>query len=259
MDNKQSARVAITRPVSNTIAECELTHLARSPIHISEAQKQHKNYKQTLKKLGYYILNLPAAHDLPDAVFVEDIAIVLPEIAIITRPGAVSRRPELKLIKPALSKFRELTGIKSPATLDGGDVLVSQQTIFIGLSNRTNSGGLAQLADITKPFGYSVTGIPLKKCLHLKTAVTKLSDKHLLLNPQWVDAELFDGFRITEIHPDEPFAANIISIDNHVICSASCPKTSQIIRDSGFEVVLVDQSELAKAEAGLTCCSILIN
>ena len=117
-----------------------------------------------LEKLGYSILQLPAAHDLPDAVFVEDIAIVLPEIAIITRPGAVSRRPELKTIKPALSKFRELAEIKSPATLDGGDVLVPQETIFVGLSNRTNSAGLAQLADITRPLGYSVTGIPLKKC-----------------------------------------------------------------------------------------------
>src|SRR6056297_167501 len=144
MDNKQSARVAITRPVSNTIAECELTHLARSPIDISEAQKQHKNYKQTLKRLGYSILNLPAAHDLPDAVFVEDIAIVLPEIAILTRPGAVSRRPELKSIKPTLSKFRELARIKSPATRDGGDVLVSLKKIFVGLSNRTNTAALAQ-------------------------------------------------------------------------------------------------------------------
>ncbi len=259
MDNKQSARVAITRPVSNTIAECELTHLARSPIDISEAQKQHKNYKQTLKKLGYSILNLPAAHDLPDAVFVEDIAIVLPEIAILTRPGAVSRRPELKSIKPTLSKFRELARIKSPATLDGGDVLVSLKKIFVGLSNRTNTAALAQLSDITKPFGYSVTGIPLKKCLHLKTAVTKLSNKHLLLNPEWVDAELFEGFRTTEIHPAEPFAANVLSIGNDVICSASCPLTAQNLEDLGCKVVSVDQSELAKAEAGLTCCSVLID
>ena len=164
MYNKQSAPVAITRPVSNTISECELTHLARSPIDINQAQKQHKIYEQTLEKLGYSILQLPAAHDLPDAVFIEDIAIFLPEIAIITRPGAVSRRPELKTVKPALSKFREFAEIKAPATLDGGDVLVPQETIFTGLSNRTNSIGLAQLAAITRLFGYSVTGIPLKKC-----------------------------------------------------------------------------------------------
>lgn len=258
MHNKQSAPVAITRPVSKTITECELTHLSRSPVNIRKARKQHKAYEQALERLGYSILQLPAAHDLPDAVFVEDVAVVLPEIAIITRPGAASRRPELKTIKPALSKYRKLAGIKAPATLDGGDVLVVGKTIFVGLSNRTNEAGLARLADITEPLGYSVTGIPLKKCLHLKTAVTQLSDNHLLLNPEWVDAKLFDGYRITEIHPDEPFAANVISIGNHVICSASSPGTAQILRDSGYEVVPVDQSELAKAEAGLTCCSILI-
>lgn len=251
--------VAITRPISNSISACELTHLARSPIDIKNAQKQHKAYEQVLENSGFSIVQLPAAHDLPDAVFVEDVGVALPEIAIITRPGAASRRPELNTIKPALSTYRKLAEIQAPATLDGGDVLVVQKTIFVGLSNRTNEAGLAQLSEINEQFGYTVTGIPLKKCLHLKTAVTRLSDRHLLLNPEWVDAKLFDGFRITEIHPDEPFAANVISIDNRVICSASCPKTAQIIKDSGFEVVLVDQSELAKAEAGLTCCSILIH
>lgn len=259
MHNKQSAPVAITRPVSKTITECELTHLSRSPINIKKAREQHKAYEKALESLGYSIVQLPSAHDLPDAVFVEDIAVVLPEIAIITRPGAVSRRPELKTIMPALSKYRKLDGIKAPATLDGGDVLVAGQSIFAGLSKRTNKEGLNQLTAITEPLGYSVTGIPLKKCLHLKTAVTWLSDRHLLLNPAWVDPGRFDGFRITEIHPDEPFAANVIAIDNRVICSASCLVTAQILRDSGYDVVPVDQSELAKAEAGLTCCTILIH
>jgi dimethylargininase len=259
MHKEKFDRVAITRPISNSIAECELTHLERSPINIAEAQRQHALYEQALESLGYSIFQLSAAHDLPDAVFVEDVAIVLPEIAIITRPGAVSRRPELKTIKPVLKAYRQLAEIKYPATLDGGDVLVNQKKIFTGLSNRTNEAGLAQLAAITKPLGYSVTGIPLKKCLHLKTAVTQLSENHLLLNPAWVDKDWFDGFRITEIHSDEPFAANVISKDSRVLCPASCPKTAQILRDLDYEVVLVDQSELAKAEAGLTCCSILID
>jgi dimethylargininase len=251
--------VAITRPISNSISACELTHLARSPIDIKNAQKQHKAYEQVLENSGFSIVQLPAVHDLPDAVFVEDVAVVLPEIAIITRPGAASRRPELTTVKPVLSEYRKLATITAPGTMDGGDVLVAGKTIFVGLSQRTNDQGLSQFSGIVTPLGYKVIGIPLTECLHLKTAATCLTADHLLLNPKWVGANTFDGYVVTEIHPDEPFAANVISIDDRVICSASCPKTAQIIRDSGFEVVLVDQSELAKAEAGLTCCSILID
>ena len=259
MHIRKTTPVAITRPISNSIIECELTHLSRSPIDIRKARAEHSAYEQALIDLGYLVKQLPEADDLPDGVFVEDCAIVLPEVAILTRPGAASRRPELTTVKPVLSEYRKLAFITAPATMDGGDVLVAGKTIFVGLSQRTNDKGLSQFSGIVTPLGYKVIGIPLTKCLHLKTAVTCLTADHLLLNPKWVGADLFDDYRITKIHPDEPFAANVLSIDNRVICSESCPKTAQIIKDSGFEVVHVDQSELAKAEAGLTCCSILID
>lgn len=259
MQIRKNTPVAITRPISNSIIQCELTHLSRSPIDIRKARTEHSGYEQVLRDLGYLVKQLPEADDLPDGVFVEDCAVVLPEIAILTRPGAVSRRPELTTVKPALSKYRELASITAPGTMDGGDVLVAGKTIFVGLSQRTNDKALSQFSGIVTPLGYKVIGIPLTKCLHLKTAATCMTEDHLLLNPKWVDADFFDDFRITKIHPDEPFAANVLSINNRVICSESCPKTAQIIEDLGYRVVRLDQSELAKAEAGLTCCSILID
>jgi dimethylargininase len=259
MNKKLHTPVAITRPVSNLLADCELTHLSRSPIDIDKAREQHKAYEQVLEKLGYTILRIPETHDLPDGVFVEDCGVVLPEIAIVTRPGAASRRPELQTIKPALSEYRKLACLTPPATLDGGDVLVAGKTIFVGLSQRTNREGVEQLARITEPLGYNVLGISLTECLHLKTAVTRLSDEHLLLNPDWVSRDFFDGFKTTAVYMDEPFAANVLAIGNKVMCPASCPLTAQIIKNLGFDVIAVDQSELAKAEAGLTCCSILVD
>src|SRR6056297_1778352 len=226
MHIRKTTPVAITRPISNSIIECELTHLSRSPIDIRKARAEHSAYELALRDLGYLVKQLPEADDLPDGVFVEDCAIVLPEVAILTRPGAASRRPELTTVKPVLSEYRKLAFITAHATMDGGDVLVAGKTIFVGLSQRTNDKGLSQFSGIVKPLGYKVIRIPLTKCLHLKTAVTCLTTDHLLLNPKWVGADLFDGFRITEIHPDEPFEDNRISDDNPELCSAPSPQTS---------------------------------
>jgi dimethylargininase len=258
MKNTEATPVAITRPLSSKLAECELTHLSRSPIDIRKAREEHKAYEQALRDRGYSVKRLAETDDLPDGVFVEDCAVVLPEAAILTRPGAASRRPELKTVRPVLSEYRELKSITAPATLDGGDVLVAGKVVFVGLSQRTNAEGLSQFSEIVTPLGYTVVGVPLTKCLHLKTAVTCLSDDHLLLNPDWVDRDIFKVYRITEVHPDEPFAANVVALGKTILCSASCPKTARKIEDHGYSVVKIDQSELAKAEAGLTCCSLLI-
>lgn len=259
MQRKETNPIAIIRPVSDKLADCELTHLERTPIDSIKAEQQHKAYGHALERLGYEVIRLPAAPDLPDGVFVEDCAIVVPEIAIITRPGAVSRRPEIETVKPVLAAYRNIVSIKAPGTVDGGDVLVAGKKVFVGLSARTNEQGLIQIRNILEPLGYSVTGVSLKGCLHLKTAVTHLTDSHLLYNPDWVNRYNFREFEMTAVHPDEPFAANVMAIGNHILCSASGPKTAQIINDLGFDTLGIDQSELAKAEAGLTCCSILIN
>jgi len=195
--------------------------------------------------------------DRPDSVFVEDTAIVLGEVAVITRPGAASRRGEVETIAPALVEFRELVRIEAPATLDGGDVLSLGCTVHVGTSARSNAEGIAQLASLLAPFGYTVAAAALRGCLHLKSAVTQVAPGLLLFNPDWVDAKCFPGWRAMAIDPSEPHAANALRIGEAVIHPASCPRTGDILRRAGVDVRSVDMSETEKAEGGVTCCSLV--
>jgi dimethylargininase len=251
--------IAITRSVSPRLAECELTHLDRSPIDISKAEKQHRDYEKALETMGYSILRLPDLPDQPDGVFVEDTAFVLPEIAIIARPGAESRRAETESMASVLEEYRDLHTIKSPGTLDGGDVLVLGKTIYIGSSGRTNSEAIRQVQNFTHPFGYRVVAVPVTGCLHLKTAVSALEADLILINPDWVDPAIFKRCRSIPVHPSEPFGANVMRNDNTALTSLSFPNTAELLQSLGYDLLTVDQSELAKAEAGLTCCSVIVS
>lgn len=251
--------IALTRPVSARLADCELTHLERTPIDIDRAREQHAEYARVLAELGCRIESIEAAPELPDSVFVEDAAVVLDDVAIVTRPGAASRRPETPAVARALAKYRTLRYIEDPATMDGGDVLVVGRRIYVGIGTRTNAFGASQLADIVAPHGYEVTPIVLGECLHLKTAVTSPADGIVLLTPEWIAPSHFDGMRIIEVHPDEPMSANVLRIGDTILCNASAPRTRERLEQAGFRVRPVDQSELAKAEAGLTCCSLIFS
>lgn len=248
---------AITRSISPNMGDCELTHMERESIDISKAILQHEKYVETLESLGCDIIKAVAAPSLPDSVFVEDCAIVLDEIAVITHPGAESRREEINGIAEVLSSQRKLFYIQFPGILDGGDVLVIGKNIWIGLSNRSNSIAVDQLKKITSPYGYSVYGIEVTECLHLKSAVTHLGGNSVLLNPNWIDANIFKGFDIIETHPDEPNSANALGINGTVLFPKAYPKTAQILKDNGYQLFLVDNSEVIKAEGALTCCSII--
>lgn len=252
-------RMAITRPVPAGLARCELTHLARVPIDVDRAAAQHEAYEAALGALGCVVRRLPAADDLPDSVFVEDAAIVLDEVAILTRPGAASRRPEVASVASVLVEYRPLRALDAPATLDGGDVLHAGDRLFVGLSSRTNDAGAAQLASIVEPLGYSVTTVVTADCLHLKSAVTSLAPGTLLCNPQWIDPGCFDGFDIVEIDASEPHAANVLRIGETIVMAADHSRTADRIRSRGVRVCAVDVSELAKAEAGVTCCSLIVD
>ncbi|MBW8012284.1 MAG: dimethylargininase [Chloroflexi bacterium] len=249
--------IAITREVSPNMYLCELTHLAREPIDSAIAKDQHSQYERCLSELGCDIQRLPAEADLPDSVFVEDAAIVLDEIAIITRPGAQSRRPETQSIAKALEPYRSLEYITAPGTLDGGDVLRIDKTIFVGNSTRSNQGGIEQLEDIVAKLGYSVETVEMGDCLHLKSAVTQVAENTLLINQQWVEAAAFEDFNLIEIEPAEPFAANALLLGEVVVFPSSYPNTQKRLQDNGFEIRLVDVAEFAKAEGGVTCCSLI--
>ena len=250
--------LAITRDISPRFSECEITHIERIPIDLDVARAQHHGYVQTLKELGCAVLELPAEPDLPDSVFVEDTAVILPEVALLTRPGADSRKPEVDSILWALTPYRKIARITAPGTVDGGDVLVLGKKIFVGLSTRSNQAAIDQMDQLLGPYGYSVTGVELHDCLHLKSAVTRVDDSTLLINRRWVDLEHFEGFRLIDIDPSEPFAANCLPVNGAIIYPSSFPKTQVKLEEKGYEIKLVQVDELAKAEGAVTCCSLIV-
>jgi dimethylargininase len=250
--------LAITRDVSPRFNECEITHIERSFIDVDIARAQHHDYVDALKKLGCTVLELPAEADLPDSVFVEDTAFILPHAAVITRPGADSRKPETESIIQALSPHIKLIYIREPATLDGGDVLVIGKKIFIGLSTRSNNDAINQLKELLGNDGYTVTGIPLHGCLHLKSAVTRVDDSTLLINKDWVDTNHFPNYTLIDVDPSEPGAANCLPVAGTIIYPTSFPMTRAKLEAIGCTVVSIEVDELAKAEGAVTCCSLVI-
>jgi dimethylargininase len=249
--------IAVTREVSPVLASCELSHIPRTPIDAARAGRQHDEYQRALEALGCRLVVLPAEPLLPDSVFVEDVAIVLDEVAVLTRPGALSRRAEVASVAIVLRGYRPVLTIEAPGTLDGGDVLRLGPTLYVGQSARSNAEGIAQLRELLAAHGYAVQEVPTRGCLHLKSAVTQLADDTLLLQPKWLDRELFADFRIIEVDPAEPHAANVLRIGDALVMPASFPRTQQRLIDAGFKVIAVDVSELQKAEGAVTCCSLV--
>ncbi|HVV43796.1 MAG TPA: arginine deiminase family protein [Bryobacteraceae bacterium] len=249
--------IAITREVSASLAQCELTWLDRRPIDIEKARAEHRAYEHCLRDLGARVISLPALDEYPDAVFVEDPAIVLDEVAVITTMGASSRRGERESLAVAVGHYKPVIRMSDPARLEGGDVMRAGRQLYAGLSGRTDAAGIAQLGELLAPYGYRVHGVPLHGCLHLKSACCALSDDTVLLNREWVDASLFGGHRLIDVAPGEPGAANALAIGNTVVMPDVYPATAEILRREGFAVRALDMTELMKAESGVTCSSLL--
>ncbi|MHB8425475.1 MAG: dimethylarginine dimethylaminohydrolase family protein [Gammaproteobacteria bacterium] len=254
---KTNMLLAITREVSPRIAECQLTHLAREPIDLKRARAQHRQHEALLEQLGCKLIRLPAEAELPDSVFVEDTAIVLDELAVIARPGAESRRAETASVANVLRQYRRLFQIQPPGTLDGGDVLQVGKILYVGLSERSNRQSIEQLRRILENFWYPVTPVELHGCLHLKSAVTQVAENTLLINRQWTDVRVFDSFKLIDVADSEPFAANALRIADTVVYPVAFPMTRARLEEQGIKVRGVDASELAKAEGGVTCCSLI--
>jgi dimethylargininase len=239
------------------MARCELTHLPRVCIDVARASAQHADYERTLAALGCAVHRLPSSVLMPDAVFVEDTAVVLDELAIVARPGAETRRVETAAVADALGPYRRLRTIEPPGALDGGDVLVVRKSVFIGVSSRTNHAAVEQVQGFVAPFGYGVTSVDVHGCLHLKSAVTALDDRTLLINPEHAAPDPFGAFELIEVDPAEPAGANIVRVGPRLVYSSSFPRTRARVERRGFDVVTVDVSELAKAEGAVTCCSLI--
>ena len=250
--------IALTRQIGD-LGRCELTYRSREPIDLGCARQQHHRYERLLQDLGLEVVSLPAEPGLPDAVFVEDAAVVLDECALLPTMGAISRRPEVDSLVPALRAHRPIVRLGTTGTLDGGDVLRLGRTLYVGLSTRTNVAGIAALRQQVEPLGYDVRPVPVQGCLHLKSACTALDSHTLLVNPERVDRSHFPGAKFLTVSPDEPDAANVLWVGGSVVASTSFPRTLERIAAQGFHVLPLDNSELVKAEGGLTCTSLLFD
>jgi dimethylargininase len=224
--------IALTRAVPPSIVHCELSHLERIPIDVDRASAQHEEYERMLERLGCRVQRIAPEPDMPDSVFVEDTVVVFDDVAVITRPGAESRRGETRSMAEALKPYRALAYIDDPGTLDGGDVLRLGDTLYVGLSARTNEEGIRQLSRFAR-----VVAVPVTKCLHLKSAVTEVGDGKLLINTKWIDPHHFAGFELIEAEQ-----ANALRIGDAVIYPGE-----------------IAMDELAKAEGALTCCSVIFH
>lgn len=252
--------VALTRGPARSLETCELTYLERRPIDLARAAEQHRAYCEALEACGAQVITLPPIEDLPDSVFVEDTAVVLDELAVLTRPGVESRRPEVEATGPEVARLRaSVARVEPPATLEGGDVLHVGRTLYVGLSPRTNPAGVESLRASVAPHGYEVVAVELRGCLHLKTGCSSLGDGAVLVNADWIDPHTFRGLEVLRVPAGEPFAANALRVGRTVCVGAQFTRTAEMLSRRGREVRAVDVSEFAKAEAGLTCMSLLFH
>lgn len=250
--------VAIVRDVAASIVRCELTHIAREPIDFERALRQHEAYVAGLERNRIDVLRLPADERHPDGCFVEDAAVVLDELAVIGMPGAASRRGETADVERALRTHRDrIARIALPATLDGGDVLVHGRRAFVGCTTRTNNAGIDALGSALAPFGYEVVPVAVTGCLHLKSAVTAIDEHVLLANPACFDAGALGDVELVEVDPGEPGAANVLRVGDELWAHPGHPRTLERLVRLGHPVVPMDVSEFVKAEAALSCKSLI--
>ncbi len=221
------------------------------------ALKQHKKYIEALEMCGLEVLITEPDERLPDSVFVEDTAILIPECAIITNPGAESRKAETDRIKKALKSFyRNIEEISYPGTVDGGDVMMAGSHFFIGISDRTNIEGAKQLIKILEKYGYSGSTVSLNNVLHLKSGVAYLENNSLVATGEFADKEEFKKYNILKVKDEESYAANCVWINDFVLVAKGFPKTKKLIEEAGYETIELDVSEFRKLDGGLSCLSL---
>lgn len=248
-------KVLVHKPSKN-LQDCELTYLESEKIDYEKALNQHEDYCQMIKQCGAQLEVLDENINLADSVFVEDPIIVFDELAVLTSMGVESRRAESDLLEKYFKEKKEVKKIQLPSKIEGGDVLIINKKVYVGVSARTNIEAINELESILKPFEYEVKAVKVHGCLHLKTGCTALDENTILINPNWVDASAFEDYKLINIPSEEPFAANIMKI-NDFICMNECfPKTIDLVKSLNYKVKTTNISEFVKAEAGLTCMSV---
>lgn len=248
--------IAVTRAVSPHITDFSSAEGARH-LDYKKACRQHGEYIDRLAHAGLRVVSILSKPLLPLGVFVEDSAVVVDEVAVITRQGAASRRAECEAVWPTLSCYRRLVFMEAPGTLDGGDIIRVGRTLFVGISKRTNLEGVSQLTDILRPYGYEVKGVKVYEGSHLKSSCTYIGKGSMLMNVKKVDARPFEGFDIIKVPDSEPKAGNALLVGDKLFLPSAFNETRALLESRGFDVQGVDISEFQKVGGGVTCLSIV--
>lgn len=250
--------IALTRQVPAAFANALCAVPPDPPIDLALAREQHAAYRAALASLGFEVIALPVADALPDSCFVEDTAVVAGGLALITRPGAPSRQAETAAIAAALGERLELAYMTEPATLDGGDCMRVGNTIYAARSARTNAAGIARLIDVFAPRGIHIVPIALPEgVLHLKCVCAPLAEDRITLDEATLSRNEFDGVHVVAIPPGESYAANVLASGDRVLVAAGFPRTLDVLAAAGFTPMPLATTEFRKADAALTCLSIL--
>lgn len=245
----------VRRPCSNMVKGITSAKLGYPSYNL--ALKQHDQYMSALNKCGLHIEILDPDENFPDSTFIEDVALCTPKCAIITLPGAESRKGETKGIEQTLGKYYEkIESISTPGTIEAGDIMMVGNRYYIGISARTNHYGADEMIKILELYGYEGIKVPLNEFLHLKTGLSYLEDNNLLISGEFLEAPLFDDFNKIPINHPESYAANSLWINGTVIIPDGFPETKRKIRNAGYEIIAVDVSEFQKLDGGLSCLSL---
>lgn len=252
---RQLSNLALVRRPSSRVAEGLVTHVAKQPIDVKLAFQQWEEYVVALQNNGWKIHEVPPIDSCPDGVFIEDTMVAFKDTVVISRPGADSRKPEIIQAESSVTALGyHIKRITAPATLDGGDILKVGNTIYVGVSGRTNRAGADQLSKILTPLGATVVPVPVSLVLHLKSAVTALPDGTVIGYSPIVDnPSIFPRFMNV---PEESGAHVVLLGDNRLLIAASCPQTHELFRKMGYDLVVVDISEFEKLEGCVTCLSV---
>lgn len=247
---------AIVRTPCKNIINGITTSNEGEPDYI-KAINQHKNYINALKRCGLEVTVLPEKEIFPDSTFVEDVALLTPTCAIITRPGATPRQKEVKTIQNVVEDFYDdIKIIKSPGTVDAGDIMMVGNHYYIGLSKRTNKAGANQIIKILNEFGMTGSTIKLSEMLHLKSGVSYLENNNLVVAGEFKDKPEFKKFNLIKIDDDELYSANCVWINDYILIANGYPKTKDSIEQAGYNTIVLDMSEFRKLDGGLSCLSL---
>ena len=248
-------KYAITRIPAHTFARGMTTANMGKPSY-RDVMRQHRAYTEALQSIGLEVIELDPLPEYPDAHFVEDTAVVTPEMAIITNPGALSRQGEEKTIAKTLASFRPVKQIQSPGTVDGGDVLMIDKHFLVGISERTNQKGFDQMARILQDRGNTLTDIPVSAGLHFKSSVNYVGKNTLIITRDFAEHRALEPYDRIVLDQEESYAANTLWVNDHLLVPDGFPKTRAKLETLDMPIIELDVSEMQKMDGGLTCLSI---